>query len=209
MNDCYKRNSNIYDWLIFFELDEFIHLPNFMNIKDFLNEKKFYKCKVIYLNLLVHNDNNQLYYKNLSLFERFPSIVSRKKERDLQVKMIVKGGIKDLIIKSTAECGSSNYGHKLTTCNGFGNVIKQKGFQTNITDYNLNYIDHFFCKSTEEFINKLQRGDSLLIGKALENYKISRIKRYFRYNDATLEKIKMIEKALKIHDFIIQVSPKK
>ena len=26
MNDCYKKNFLIYDWLIFYELDEFIHL---------------------------------------------------------------------------------------------------------------------------------------------------------------------------------------
>ena len=25
MNDCYYENNNNYDWLIFYELDEFIH----------------------------------------------------------------------------------------------------------------------------------------------------------------------------------------
>ena len=198
MNDCYKRNNNNYDWLLFYELDEFIHLSNFTSIQDYLNERRFDKCKIIYLNLLVHNDNNQLFYKNLSLFERFPNIVPKKIESRLQVKMIIKGGIKDLIIKTTAQCYLSNNKYNLTTCNGFGNLINLRGFYAKITDYNLYYIDHFFCKSTEEFINKLKKGDSLQTGKALQNYKIERIKRYFKYNVFTDEKIKMIVEALKI-----------
>ena len=32
MNDCYKKNFKKYDWLIFFEIDEYIHLKNFKNI---------------------------------------------------------------------------------------------------------------------------------------------------------------------------------
>ena len=28
MNDCYHRNYQIYDWLIFYDLDEYIHLFN-------------------------------------------------------------------------------------------------------------------------------------------------------------------------------------
>ena len=48
MNDCYIRNNKQYDWLIFYDLDEFIHLYNYSNIKEFLNEKKFNKCQIIY-----------------------------------------------------------------------------------------------------------------------------------------------------------------
>ena len=44
MNDCYKLNYNRYSWLIFYELDEFIHLSNYTNIKNFLNEPKFKNC---------------------------------------------------------------------------------------------------------------------------------------------------------------------
>ena len=43
---CYKNNNKNYDWLIFFDIDEFIHLQNYSNIKDFLNEERFNKCKL-------------------------------------------------------------------------------------------------------------------------------------------------------------------
>jgi hypothetical protein len=192
MNECYELNNESYDWLIFYELDEFIHLSNFENIKDFLNQKKFDKCQIIYLNLLVHNDNNQLYYENQSLFKRFPQIVPKTIDKNLQVKMIIKGGINNLIIQTTAKAHIINKQNTLKTCNGFGNFIIPKGFNTYITDYKLYYVDHFFCKSTEEFINKLKRGD-----------KLARIKRYFKYNKVSIEKIKMIENVLKINSSII------
>ena len=44
MNDCYQRNYNKYNWLIFYELDEFIYLRNYTNIKLFLMQPKFENC---------------------------------------------------------------------------------------------------------------------------------------------------------------------
>ena len=44
MNDCYQKNYEKYDWLMFYDVDEFIHLKNYQNIKEFLIEKKFNGC---------------------------------------------------------------------------------------------------------------------------------------------------------------------
>ena len=77
MNDCYKKNYKKYQWLIFYEIDEFINLHNYINIKYFLNKKKFENWQLIYLkarnnlNLICHTDNNLLKYENKSLKERF------------------------------------------------------------------------------------------------------------------------------------------
>lgn len=38
MNDCYKRNYQIYDWLIFFEVDEHIYLSNYTNVNYIYKE---------------------------------------------------------------------------------------------------------------------------------------------------------------------------
>ena len=45
MDDCYQKNNEKYDWLLFYETDEFLHLKNYTNIKKFLNEDKFDNCK--------------------------------------------------------------------------------------------------------------------------------------------------------------------
>ena len=151
--------------------------------------------------MIVHNDNNQLFYQNISLFKRFPNIYVSEY---LQVKMIIKGGINDIRIKTTAQCSLKNNEHKILKCDGFGRPTNIIEFSTKITDYKYNYIDHFFCKSTEEFTNKLARGDSLQTGKNLEIYKLTRIKRYFKYNNFTYEKLKMMEKSLVLKDIVVE-----
>ena len=62
MNDCYKCNYKIFDWLIMADMDEFIFLKNDKNIKSFLSNKRFLKCYLIHLNRVFHTDNNQIYY---------------------------------------------------------------------------------------------------------------------------------------------------
>ena len=49
MEDCRKKNFKKYDWLLFYDMDEFIFLRNFSNIKDFLKQKHFNKCQRIQL----------------------------------------------------------------------------------------------------------------------------------------------------------------
>ena len=62
LNNCYKNNFENYDWLIFYDIDEFIHLSNYSNVKDFLDEPKFKNCQLVHLNLLCHTDNNNIIY---------------------------------------------------------------------------------------------------------------------------------------------------
>ena len=77
-NQCYQENKNNYDWFIFYDMDEFIHLKNYKNIKNYLSKRSFDKCDIIYLNHIIHTDNNKIYYENKSLFERFPKIENFK-----------------------------------------------------------------------------------------------------------------------------------
>jgi len=95
MKDCYRRNYNKYDWLILYELDEFIHLSNYTNIKSFLKKSKFENCQIICLNLIYHTNNNKLYYENKSLSERFPKIVpiTKHEGKFLGVKSIIRYNI--------------------------------------------------------------------------------------------------------------------
>lgn len=48
-NDCYRRYNKFYDWLIFFDIDEFIYLKDFKSFKLFLNDKRFKSCNRVQL----------------------------------------------------------------------------------------------------------------------------------------------------------------
>ena len=188
MNDCYKQNYKNYNWLIFYEIDEFIHLNNYSNVKNFLKEYRFKSCPLIYLNLVRHTDNNYLYYENKSLFERFPSIVPDTKfgGQRLEVKFILKGHIPNIVINNIHSCNDN-----IPNCNGFGHKNKISDIYTIELDNKNYYIDHFYSKSTEEFINKVKRGNPCVVSK---DYDIERIEKYFNQSEITKDKIELIEK---------------
>jgi hypothetical protein len=167
MNDCYIKNFKNYDWLIFFEIDEYIHLNNFKNIKKFLNNDKFNNCQKIQLNWIIHTDNNLLYYENRPLKERFPEIEDNAKKNNINttvfIKCILKGHIPNIKIRSV-----HSLNHNLQSCDGFGNYVKDKGPFASHPDFRNYYIDHYTFKSTEEFVNKLNKGDALFKDNRLE-----------------------------------------
>ena len=177
MKNCYKNNYKKYDWFIMYDMDEFIFLKNKINIKYFLNNKKFNKCKIIQLNRPFHTDNNQIYYKNESLFKRFPKAFYNI----INVKSILRGHNPDIQIKSIHRI---NYSIK--ACNGFGQINK-----LNKPDFKYYYIDHYYFKSTEEFINKINKGDAYYLSNKV--LKFNKIKFYFAFNKITLKKINYIE----------------
>ena len=76
-----KKNNMNYDWLIFYEFDEFIFLKDFTSIKIYLADTRFSHCKKIYLNWIFHTDNNLLYYDNRPLSIRFPEREKKQEEK--------------------------------------------------------------------------------------------------------------------------------
>ena len=200
INDCYLKYNKYYDWLIFYDIDEYIHLNNFSNIKDFLNQKQFNRCKKIYLNWVFHTDNDLIHYENLPLFQRFPEV-----ERDAiinnkfsqKVKSIVRGNISNFIIANNSHT-SHIITESVNACNGFGKKINlDEEFYLKNSDAKYYYIDHFYTKSLEEFINKIKRG-SAVNGKD-EKFKLFRIIRYFSINKLRNIKYKYIIKNLGIN----------
>ena len=182
-SNCYKNNYKKFDWLIFYDIDEFIYLKNYSNIKDFLLQKKFEECQSIYLNWVIHTDNNLIYYDNRSLFERFPKTYIN--DKFCRGKSIIKGNIEGIRMQN-----SHTLDKRLKRCDGFGNKYNSSGKKCGIPDSNYYYIDHFYSKSTEEFIKKIIKGDcGFGINK---KYRYPRIYLYFKFNKLTKEKFNYI-----------------
>ena len=182
--NCYQKNYKKYNWLLFYDIDEYIYLKNYNNIKEFLIQKKFKKCPSIYLNWKLHTDNNLLYYYNKSLHERFPKTFINNKY--CIGKTIIRGGIKNIKIKS-----SHLLDKKIKRCNGFGKFFKPIRFNCKIPDYKYYYIDHYKFKSTEEFVNKINKGDCKF-GYDIKN-KLNKLKIYITFNKMNLKKYKYIK----------------
>lgn len=194
LNVCYKAHKDEYDWIMFTDLDEYIHLyNNYTKVGEFLAEPKFNQCEIVYLNLICHSDNEHLYYENKPLKERFPNVVPSDMfgGKNLEIKFILKGHMENVSIYCLHR---GNMGIK-NNCNGFGHKDKYKSIYTTEPDTMYYYYDHYYSKSTEEFVKKIVRGDN-------ENYhnqfRMGRIKKYFQENTLTLEKVLMIENGTKL-----------
>ena len=193
MNNCYQKHHNEYNWLLFYEIDEFLHLKNFTNAKQYLNQKKFKKCDSIRLNWVHMSDNNKIYYENKPLKERFTKVgnnVNKNKFNYLcSVKSIIRGHLKNIIINH-----NHLLSHKLKGCNGFGKRNQLSNFLSLEPDYEYYYIYHYYGKTVEEFVEKITRGDVLRESK-LELLKFN-IQKYFYINDITREILAYIEEKL-------------
>jgi len=194
MEDCRKKNFKNYDWLLFYDMDEFLFLRNFSNIKDFLKQKHFDKCQRIQLNWYIHTDNNLFYYDNRTLAQRFPEKKFATNGKILILSKVVKSMLRGNIDVNIT--GVHNLNFNLIGCNGFGQIKKISLTQTKEPDNYYYYIDHYWSKSTEEFVNKVNRGD-VNQGFRNDKYNMERMYYYFLYNDITKEKIDYIENKTK------------
>lgn len=192
-SECYNLHKNQFDWFLMLDMDEFLYIVD-DTLKGYLTNKRFKKCDFIKLHWVIPTDNNMVYYDSRPLFVRFrpPYIKSE------YVKSIIKGNISNLKYGIHSSYFSPE---RNITCNNVGKRIYYKDMNIqNIRLKNIKkaYIIHFRYKSTEEFINKLKRGYSNWLSDDLK-FVIEQIKIYFTINNATPEKIKFIEKELKIN----------
>ena len=191
MDDCYQRNNRNYDWLLFYETDEFLHLKNYTNIKKFLKEDKFDNCKKIHLNWVFHTDNDQYHYDERPVRERFPIIEPKPRNvkglRHVFFKTMIRGNLSNIKIDCVHKLVKSIKG-----CNGYGKEAEINGVSFVEQDFENYYIDHYFSRSVDEFIDKLNKGDSIR-GHDIR-FKIGTFGNYFGFNNMTINKISYVEK---------------
>jgi len=190
MDSCYQMNHKNYDWLIFYEIDEFLYLKNYQNIKPYLISNRFNRCESIQLNWVHMSDNNQIYYENRSLTERFPkrgkNVVKNQFNKICFIKTMIRGHLKNINITHNHFLSK-----KLKACDGFGRKVTIKGILSLKPDYEYFYIKHYYGKSVQEFIEKINRGD-LLRGNDQKIIEWA-IEKFFYINEITQKKINYIQ----------------
>ena len=189
MNDCYKETFNKFDWILFYDIDEFIYLKYFDSLKVFLSQSKFRTCDKIQLNWIHRvDDGNSIFYDERPLYIRFKKRESNilKKGFYPQIKSILRGHIPNIVIGCLHNLASN-----LKGCDGFGRISNISGIQSMRPDFKKNYINHYYGKSLEEFVEKLKRG-SAAIGPTNRSI-IAKINRYFDIYKITKKKINYLE----------------
>lgn len=190
-HDCYDRFNHQYDWIAFFDVDEFLTFTDGGdNIHDFLTQKKFLPYQLMHINWKVYGDNNLLDNDGRNVVERFvePIPYDTKVAYDFpvnnHVKTIVRGGLSYVKWNKTPHTPNC-IGY--VCCNPLGeSVCANSPFQ----DYGFNvaYIRHYSTKTIGEWVkNKMKRG---IPDRADECWKeCLNLDFFFRYNKKTEEKL--------------------
>ena len=138
--------KNEFDWVAFFDVDEFLVLKKHKTIQEFLLEYSNFDCVGINWVLFGNNGNTNL-DSEYSLLKRF---TKRQSDVNQHVKSIVKlnKGIVMLTHSPTTTWVNTEKEYKLGPFNIGGSI-------------DIAQINHYFCKTEDEFKEKIKKGKAL------------------------------------------------
>jgi len=188
-NDCYSKYGNEYDWIAFFDFDEFLTLVEDDNVHSFLEHFEAYDC--IKINWMVYTDNDLVINDHRPLLERFTTPMQYDKcigynfPMNNHVKSIVKGYIPNFRWNGTPHTPSMH----LKYVDSIG--VEINGSPFNPYDFSKAYIKHFTTKTIDEWINNKR-----IRGVADRSYKTFsssyKLDDFFKINNKTVEKTNYI-----------------
>lgn len=186
--DCNDRCIGVYDWVACFDADEFLVLGEFTNVHTYLRQDMFKDTEMIHFNWIMYGDNDQIYYEDKPVLERFTKPSDNTKFNTC-IKSIVKAQKKVDWIHSVNNHSVSD--NSLVRRMGNGVLVWAGSFDHNISD-NKYYIKHIYTKSLEEYCNKINKyingGHNY---KFMDSRYVSEyysFDKYFEFNERTQEK---------------------
>lgn len=195
--ECYRKYHTKFDWVMFFDFDEYLTFTEDKTISEYLGRPCFENFNMIHINWQIYNDNGYTHKQKGTLIDTFttPIPFDLKLEYEIpennHVKSIIRGGYEQLSF--TLNPHTPSY-LDLKCCNNAGvECSPQSPFCP--YDFSLAYLKHFNTKSTEEYIAKLKRGFADL---ERTNYEKLIVSRYFGTNEITEEKVKMFNEAFNL-----------
>lgn len=154
-NNFMERYSDMYDWCAFIDVDEFFVLHKHSSIKEYLEESQ--STTAIGVNWLMFGSGGQEKYEPKPVMERFV-IPSHDHGANQHIKCIVKtNGRKRPFFENCHF--PKNTPVKVHTPGGglCGEVLFNSPFNPD-WDHSIIQLNHYFCKSREEFARKIERG---------------------------------------------------
>jgi integrase len=79
-NECYKTYGEEYDWIAFFDIDEFMFINCNKTIGEYLARPEFNDYDMLHINWLMFGDGGAVKSDGRGLLERIKEYVEKKKE---------------------------------------------------------------------------------------------------------------------------------
>jgi hypothetical protein len=142
-NEFISKHKNSYDWAAFLDVDEFLVLKKHKTIHEFIEDYK--DNDSIGVNWVLFGDNNLTKSDDYGMINRF---TMRQNSPNHHIKSIIN-------LKNAGYMSVHNHSGKCVDTN-------YKRIDNSPFNYNgpidVAQINHYFCKTKDEFIEKLNRG---------------------------------------------------
>lgn len=157
-NSFISQNINNYDWAAFFDVDEFLCIPN-MTLKDYLTQMNIFYG--IGINWKFFGDNGLTFSNDYSVLKRFTKC---QQSCNMHIKTILH--LSKLKMKYSNSSITFRDPHSIQLSMNNNLIVSSNGKQFIHGPFNKNYNDtivlnHYFCKTRQEFENKKLRGRAL------------------------------------------------
>ena len=204
--ECYDKHGVEYDWICFFDCDEFWWSYKFGGIKDFLKQPKFDSFDIVRVNWLSFGDNEQLRYEDKPLKERFGNplpfntTAAFKKQNipeNFHIKSCIRGGRVVYWLNTPHTPYPSVH---LKSCNVLGTESRTESPLEPFVDGRFfllqeSHLKHYSTKTAEEYARKMLRGfpDQKIDNEVRKNLIETR---FFSLNKRAKDKEEIINKVL-------------
>jgi len=176
--DHFLRNhSKLFDWVAFFDVDEFLVLKRHKNIKDFLDD--YSQHQAVSINWVLFGDNG-LTGKPIHDF----GVVNRFTKRQVGVHSLVKTIVKTRIGNHIRNFKINVHRPNVKCVDTHHRIVRgphNPGGRDTIAQ-----INHYFCKTLEEFKLKVERGRA-------DSFSKRNTAEFFEHNRNELEDLSAIE----------------
>lgn len=186
------------DWVTFIDIDEFLYFGG-KSVKEFLYQDKFKMTDVIHLNWRLYDDNDQIYYEDKPVLERFTrqaplAVVYNDEEKKITENCSIKSFYH--VTNKRFRVSPHTVYVENGVCKRSDGTVSDCGTSAEPLSSDNNYVKHFNCKSLEEYIDRrciytLNPCD-LTNGVSADK----RIRWYFNENTRTPEKEAYIKERL-------------
>lgn len=199
--ECYEEFSDEYEWIAFWDIDEFLELETCTDIHDFLNKDVFKDKKWIRINWKQYTDSDIVYADGNYSVKRFTEVfdetfcrknnlpLEHAKNSNTQCKSIVRAGLEKFVINSPHV-----WMRDIPAVNALGVSCSNEGiFIGKKPIWKEAWLNHYRFKTIEEYAKKKMvrlwpttYGDG---GKKMLN-----IEYFFKFNKRTPEKEELIKR---------------
>lgn len=199
--DCYDKHNKEYDWIAFFDCDEFLTFSVPQDIHSFLGQKKFLPFQVMHVNWKVYGDNEMLDNDGRNVIERFETPLPDETEYGFfgvkymnnHVKSLIRGGLSKVTWKKSWHPHSFQSPY-YRCCNPEGVLVDVNLPHQKISHETL-YLRHYSCKTIGEYVrNKMRKGRPDRSDE--EGLSFLNLDSFFRYNKKTEAKLMYANKIM-------------